>query len=126
MNSIRTLRGALALSVSFLASLSTTAMAEERVCTGTLGAVTVDNLLVPPNATCTLYGTRVKGTVKVESNAKLSARKVMVIGNVQAENARLVLVMEKSRIGGSVQVVKGGGATVSDSYVNGNILYDAG
>jgi hypothetical protein len=95
MNSIRTLRGALALSVSFLASLSTTAMAEERVCTGTLGAVTVDNLLVPPNATCTLYGTRVKGTVKVESNAKLSARKVMVIGNVQAENARLVLVMEK-------------------------------
>jgi hypothetical protein len=124
MNSIRTLHGAVAFSFSFLAFSSTTAMAEERVCKGTLGAVTVDNLRVPQNATCTLYGTRVKGTIKVESNATLRARKVMVIGNVQAQNARLVLVTEKSRIGGSVQVVKGGGATVADTFVNGNILYD--
>ncbi|MGH9334009.1 MAG: hypothetical protein ACRD21_09685, partial [Vicinamibacteria bacterium] len=40
------------------------------------------------------------------------------------ENARLVVVAEGSRVGGSVQVVQGGGATVSDSNVNGDILYD--
>ena len=42
------------------------ALAEERVCRGTIGAVTVDNLRVPQGATCTLNGTYVKGTVKVE------------------------------------------------------------
>jgi hypothetical protein len=34
------------------------------------------------------------------------------------------MVVEGSRVGGSVQVVQGGGATVSDSRVNGDILYD--
>ncbi len=109
---------------SFLAFSSTTAVAEERVCRGTLGPVAVDNLRVPQNATCTLSGTRVRGTVKVESNATLRARNIMVIGNVQAENARFVAVVEKSRIGGSIQVVQGGGATVADSNVTGDILYD--
>ena len=42
------------------------AAAEEMVCRGTLGAVTVDNLRVPQGASCTLNGTRVKGTVKVK------------------------------------------------------------
>jgi hypothetical protein len=125
MNSTKILGGAMAFTVSsFLAFSSTTARAEERVCRGTIGAATVDNLRVPQGATCKLNGTRVKGTVKVEINATLSARNVMVIGNVQAENARLVAVLERSRIGGSVQVVQGGGATVADSDVGGDILYD--
>ena len=51
------------------------AFAEERSCRGTLGAITVDNLRVPQGATCTLNGTRVKGTV---------------IGNVQAGGAARV------------------------------------
>jgi hypothetical protein len=100
------------------------ASAEERVCRSTIGRATVDNLRVPQNATCNLNGTRVKGTIKVESNATLRARDVIVIGNVQGENARLVVVAEGSRVGGSVQVVQGGGALVSDTRVNGDILYD--
>jgi hypothetical protein len=100
------------------------AQAEERVCRTTIGAVTVDNLRVPQNATCTLNRTRVKGTIKVEINATLRAHSVIVIGNVQGENARLVVVDQASRIGGSVQVVQGGGATVADSSINGDILYD--
>src|SRR4051812_42107029 len=45
------------------------ALAEEHACRGTLGAVTLDNVRVPQGATCTLKGTRVKGTRKVERNA---------------------------------------------------------
>ena len=60
------------------------AFAEERSCRGTLGAITVDNLRVPQGATCTLNGTRVKGTVKVERAATLHATGIRVIGNVQA------------------------------------------
>lgn len=48
------------------------AFAEERTCRGALGAVTVDNLRVPQNATCKLNRTRVKGTVKVEGTQHLS------------------------------------------------------
>jgi len=100
------------------------AWAEETVCTGTIGAVTVDNLRVPDDATCRLNGTRVKGTVKVEDNAILRAFGVRVIGNVQAENARKVVVRDSSRVGGSVQIVQGGAAKVLRTRVNGDILFD--
>ena len=100
------------------------AQAEERVCRGTLGNRTVDNLRVPQGASCTLNGTTVQGTVKVERRARLVANDVRVIGNVQAENARRVVVRAGSRIGGSVQIVQGGSARVARSRVNGDILYD--
>jgi hypothetical protein len=98
--------------------------AEERKCRGTLSDITVDNLRVPQEASCTLNGTLVKGTVKVERAASLVANDVRVIGNVQAENARKVIVRNGSRIGGSVQVVQGGAARVAESRVNADILYD--
>ncbi len=101
------------------------ASAEERVCRGTIRAKTVDNLRVPDYANCVLLGTRVKGTIKVEWNATLRAEDVVVIGNVQAENAKSVRVLEGSRVGGSVQVKQGGSATVSDSRVDGDIQYDS-
>ena len=100
------------------------AWAEETVCRGTIGAVTVDNLRVPDDATCRLNGTRVKGTVKVEDNAILRAFGVRVIGNVQAENARKVVVRDSSRVGGSIQIVQGGAAKVLRTRVNGDILFD--
>jgi hypothetical protein len=49
-------------------------LADERVCRGTIGAVTVDNVRVPQEATCRLNGTRVKGTVTVKRRAVLIAR----------------------------------------------------
>jgi hypothetical protein len=100
------------------------ALAEERSCRGSLGAITVDNLRVPSGASCSLQGTFVKGTVKVERGATLVASSVRVVGNVQAENAARVIVREGSRVGGSVQVVQGGAARVTGSAVNGDILYD--
>jgi hypothetical protein len=44
---------------------------------------------------------------------------------VQAENARLVKVIRGSKVGGSVQVKQGGGASVLDSRINADIQYDA-
>jgi len=108
-----------------MAAMIAPATAEERVCRESLGAITVDNLRVPADATCTLASTNVKGTIQVESNATLNARGITVVGNVQAENARQVNVLEGSRVGGSVQVKQGGGATVNDSFVNGDIQYDS-
>jgi len=109
------------------------ALAEERACRGTLRAVTVDNLRVPQGANCELIGTYAKGTVKVERGATLIARGVRVIGNVQAENAKNVIITDRrssgvtyrSRIGGSVQVKQGGAATVKSSRITGDIQYDA-
>ena len=124
MCSVRTALLALAISIAAVLIPTGSAEAEERVCRGTIGAVTVDNLRVPQGASCTLLGTRVKGTVKVESLATLRAEDIVVIGNVQAENARNVQVLDWSRVGGSVQVVQGGAATVADSRINGDILYD--
>lgn len=100
------------------------AWAEERVCRGTIGDVTVDNLRVPDEATCTLNGTLVEGTVKVESDAVLKAYGIRVIGNVQAENARKVVLLDRSKVGGSVQIVQGGAARVIRTRINGDILFD--
>src|ERR671919_2086210 len=100
------------------------AFAEERVCRGTIGARTVDNLRVPQGATCTLNGTYVKGTIKVQRAATLKAYGIRVIGNVQAENARNVVVRARSRIGGSVQIVQGGAARIVRNRITGDILFD--
>ncbi|MGH2812981.1 MAG: hypothetical protein ACRDI1_09750, partial [Actinomycetota bacterium] len=105
-------------------ALPQVALAEEKVCRGTIGAKTLDNVKVPRGATCTLKGTKVKGTIKVNSGARLEAIDVNVIGNVQGENARNVIVRKNSRVGGSVQVVQGKKARVASSKVNGDILYD--
>jgi hypothetical protein len=100
------------------------ASGEERTCTGTIGATTLDNVRVPQNGKCVLKRTKVQGTIKVERNATLRAKHVRVIGNVQGENARRVNVVKRSRVGGSVQVVQGRSAKVSKSRVTGQILYD--
>ena len=122
-----TVRMALAIAIGLSALVlgpPEVAHAEERACRGTIGATTVDNLRVPDGATCTLEGTYVKGTIKVGSRARLYAYNVRVVGNVQAENSRTVVVADGSRIGGSVQVVQSRVAKVRDSRINGNILFD--
>jgi len=125
MSKIRRVFVASAMAAPMLLLAAAPASAEERVCRGTIRATTVDNLRVPQYASCVLLGTRVKGTIKVEFNATLRAEDVIVVGNVQAENAKSVRVLDGSRVGGSVQVKQGGGAVVSDSRINGDIQYDS-
>src|SRR5688500_18417024 len=64
------------------AVLAVPALADERSCRGMLGKISVDDLRVPQGATCTLTGTRVKGTITVARRATLYARGGRVIGNV--------------------------------------------
>jgi DNA-binding response OmpR family regulator len=99
------------------------ALAEERTCRGTLRAVTVDNLCIPQGATCKLRGTRIKGTVKVERGARLFARHIRVVGNVQGEGARHVAVTRGSRVGGSIQVVQGRHGTVRGTRIAGDVQF---
>ena len=110
------------LAVAVLPSMG---VAEETVCRGRLWHATVDNLRVPEGATCTLNGGHVKGTIKVEARATLHAYEVRVGGNVQAENARLVLIIRAPRIGGSVQVKQGASAMLLHSTVEGDVQFEA-
>jgi hypothetical protein len=109
---------------ALLLSLAPAASAEETTCRGTFGAVTLDNVRVPEGARCTLNGTRVEGTIYVETRATLTATDVYVIGNVQAEGARSGTVRAGSYVGGSIQVVQGDSANVRSSEINGDILFD--
>ena len=102
------------------------ALAEERVCRGTIGATTVDNLKVPQGASCTLNGTRVEGTVKVERNARLSASGIRVKGNVQSEGFKNILLRQGSVVVGSVQLENGlrdGSGRVLNTRINGDLQY---
>ncbi|MCU0969110.1 MAG: hypothetical protein MUF03_09870 [Rubrivivax sp.] len=100
------------------------AMAEETRCIGTLGPVYLDNIFVPDGASCVLDRTRAKGNVVVGTGAKLSARSVMVNGSVQAEGASSVRISGTSTVGGSVQIVQGGSATIYDTRINGDLQFD--
>ena len=115
--------GVLALTV-----MAPGALAEERVCRGTIGATTVDNLLVPSGAACTLNGTRVEGTIKVENEAKLYANGVRVIGNIQSEGFQAITVRDGSRVGGSVQLNNGqsaGSGKVVSTRIIGDLQFEA-
>jgi hypothetical protein len=109
-----------------LAMAAPAVMAEERVCRGTIGATTVDNLLVPQGAKCTLNGTRVEGTAKVERGAQLFANGVRVKGNVQSQGFQTVVLREASVVVGNVQLengLEGGSGRVINSRVNGDVQY---
>ncbi len=115
------LAGVLALSVTAPAAL-----AEERVCRGTIGATTVDNLRVPSGAACTLDGTKVEGTIKVERNASFTANGVRVIGNIQSEGFQAIAVKKGSKVGGSVQLENGqsdGSGKVVSTRINGDMQF---
>ena len=102
------------------------ALAEERVCRGTIGATTVDNLRVPQGATCTLNGTKVEGTAKVERNATLTASGIRVKGNVQSEGFKNITLRQSSVVVGSVQLengLDGGSGRVLNSKVNGDLQF---
>lgn len=93
-------------------------------CRGTIGAVTVEDVVVPQGATCTLEGTRVRGDVEVKRDATLIGRGIRVDGNVQGENQREVRVGRSSVVGGNVQLEQGVRGSVNDTIVGGDIQYE--
>ncbi len=120
--------GMLALMMGLAALLvaAQAAQAEERTCRGTIGPTTVDNLRVPQGASCTLNGTRVEGTVKVERKATLVANTIRVKGNVQSEGFKNITLKQDSVVVGSVQLENGlddGSGKVLNSKVNGDLQF---
>jgi hypothetical protein len=122
MKARRLVVGAAVLAAMVVGVNAGPAAAEERVCRGTIGAVTVDNLRVLQGATCRLQGTRVQGTIKVERAGHLTASAVRVVGNVQAEGASAVTVV-RSGVGGSVQIVQGRDSRLDRNAVKGDVQY---
>ncbi len=101
------------------------AIAEERVCRGTIGAVALDNIRVPDGARCGLNRTRANGSVVVGTGSTLVANSVSMNGNLQAEGSRSVELRGLSTVGGSVQIVQGGGARIDNGSINGDLLFDS-
>lgn len=102
------------------AVVAPSASADERTCRGTLRAVTVDDVKVPRGATCRMYGTRVKGNIKVYSGAKFTAARINVDGDIQSQGHQLVKV-EDSRVDGNIQLEQGRGLTLNRNIVDGDI-----
>lgn len=98
---------------------------ETTVCTGTIGNVRLDTVVVPDDRRCVLEGTRLIGSIIVGTRAVLDARGVRVNGNVQAEGARTVRLVEGSIVGGSVQLKQGNAAAVVGASINGDLQLDA-
>jgi len=95
-------------------------------CTGlTIGAVSLDSVIVPAGASCTLEGTQLKGSLEVGPGASASATDVRVTGNVNGEGAASVTIGGRSTIGGSVQLKQGGTATVVGVTISGDLQIDA-
>jgi hypothetical protein len=115
----------LALALIGLLLISPLARADETTCQDFLGAIGVDNLRVPQDANCTLDGTNVMGTITVETGASLTATQVTVGGNIQAEGAQVVNLLNGSAISGSIQIKLSGAARVDEVRVNGDIQFES-
>ena len=96
----------------------------QATCTGTLGAITVEDVIVPQGARCVLEGTRVQGNVQVLERARLVARSAIIGANVQASNARDVRLLKSTTVGGNVQLGQGISGVVRTTRVNGDIQID--
>ena len=121
---------AVPLAVAASVMTAPAAHADDRVCSGTIGASSIDgNVIVPQNATCQLNGTRVDGNVIVNRDAKLVASGVRVGGNIQAENHREVVIktrtvngkVVRSAVEGSIQLKQGGGGKILRAVVGSDI-----
>ena len=114
-----------AIALASLPVENRTALADDYRCGSTVGQVTKDNVYVPPGATCTLIGTRVKGNITVDSNARLYANAVHVDGNIQTVGpATRVNVSSGSFVGGSIQIKQSGAADISGVDINSDLLFD--
>jgi hypothetical protein len=120
------MRGRLAarLAAALLGFAAEAARSEETLCEGSLGAISLGNLVVPDGARCKLRGTRMKGKVQVGGGATLDAKGIFVNGNVQSQSARSVKLVG-SRIGGSVQLEQGGSASVTRNEIDGELQLES-
>jgi hypothetical protein len=99
------------------------AVADDTRCIGALPADTYDNIIVPRDSLCVLQGSVVRGSIKIEQNARLVAIYNEIRGNVEGDKAEL-LQMTANTVGGNVFIEKGEtpGDGGFDIYLCGNTL----
>lgn len=123
----------LPLALTGVAVAAAPAHADDRRCTGTIRAVSIDdNVIVPAGATCTLLGTRIDGNVEVKRNGTLIARGVRVDGNIEADDFKRVVVgvrtvnggLARSVVGGNIDLDDGGNGDLRRIRIDGNIELD--
>ena len=120
-----TIRHRFAIIATLATLASTPALAEEFTCTGTVGAVRLDNIFVPDGATCVLEGARAQGNVVVGTGSTLVGRRSKINGNVQAEGATRVAISGTTSVGGSVQLMQGGSISVQRAIINGSLQMES-
>lgn len=95
-------------------------------CAGlTIGAIRLDSVIVPDNASCTLAGTIISGTLAVGTNARLIAQNINITGDLTSDGAAALSVSGTSAVGGAVQVQRGPGADLRDIAIAGDLQIDA-
>jgi hypothetical protein len=112
----------LALGIALLTPL--TATADDLECAGTLGAVQVDNVIVPAGATCNLAGTRVQGNIKVGTNATLVTNTALINGNVQGDGFRNVFLGVGTEVRGNVELKHGRRTDIRNSVLRQNLVLE--
>jgi hypothetical protein len=95
-------------------------------CVGlSLVGLNLDSVIVPDNASCTLIGSTMNGTVQLGNNARLIAQDLNITGNLIADGAAELSISGASRVGGSVQLNGGAGASISGVNIGGSLQIDA-
>jgi hypothetical protein len=100
------------------------AHAQDRTCRGVIGAVRADTVTVPPGATCTLSGTRVRGDVIVNRGSTLRTVRAIVLGNIKGDGARALSVAAQTRLAGNIEWKQSGGASVTTAVIDGDIKFE--
>lgn len=90
-------------------------------CDGTIGAQTVDNVVVADNAGCVLTGTTVRGGITVGAGAALDLSDVTVGQGVTAASSGRVSAVN-TVVGGSVTSTNSGQIRLADSAVGGDVV----
>lgn len=95
-------------------------------CVGlSLVGLNLDSVIIPDNASCTLIGSTMNGTVQIGNNARLIAQHLVITGNLIGDGAAEVSLSGTSRVGGSVQLNGGAAASISGVDIGGSLQIDA-
>jgi hypothetical protein len=86
--------------------------------------VNVDNLTVPRDASCTLDGTHVNGSITVEREATLNASSVQVNGSILADRADRVTVSAGSSVKGKIEILNSGSAIIRAVDIDGDLTLE--
>lgn len=89
-----------------------------------IGALRLDSVIVPAGASCTLQDTVLNGSIEVGANARLIANGVQVTGGLVADGAAELTLGSASSVGGSVQIARGGPASITGAAIRGDLQVD--